>query len=356
MSTDLVPTNGPDAMVAVATGRVTQEVQAAMTIAKKCPRDETAAIERIRQACTRVRLAEQARYSYPRGGKKVEGPSVRLAEVMAQNWGNLDFGIVEVEQRQGESTMMAYCWDLETNTRQTKTFTVRHWRDTRGGGHALSDARDVYEITANMGARRMRACILGIIPGDVQDVAIEQCHKTLAGDSKEPVADRVRKMVAAFSEFSVNAEMIERKLGHKVDACDEYSLVDLRGIYQSLRDGMSKREDWFDVQTVEAVETHREQARQKYEAEQPPAENAAPEPPKEKRKPAKKSKDNDATDSAQLLDEYRQALEHCDTVTAIQKDVIDHANANKRMSSDDKVRIMTEAHKKIATIKAARPS
>ena len=88
--------------------RQAQEVQAAMIVAKKFPRDEYEATERIKRACQRTTLAEQAIYSYPRGGQNVTGPSIRLAEAMAQCWGNLDYGIIELDQKNNMSEMMAY--------------------------------------------------------------------------------------------------------------------------------------------------------------------------------------------------------------------------------------------------------
>lgn len=106
--------------------RQAQEVQAAMVVAKKFPRDEYASIEKIKRTCQRSTLAEQAIYSYPKGGQNVSGPSVRLAEALAQNWGNIDYGIIELDQKDGKSEMMAYAWDLETNTRVTKIFNVEH--------------------------------------------------------------------------------------------------------------------------------------------------------------------------------------------------------------------------------------
>jgi len=63
-------------------------------------------------------------YQYPRGGQRVTGPSIRLAEAIAQNFGNLSYGIQELEQRNGESVAKAFCWDLETNVRQEKVFTL----------------------------------------------------------------------------------------------------------------------------------------------------------------------------------------------------------------------------------------
>lgn len=234
---------GTDMVVA----RQAQEVQAAMVIAKKFPRDENQSVNRVLQACKRKSLAESSTYSYPRGGQQITGPSIRLAEVLAQAWGNIDFGIVELEQHDGYSEVMAYAWDLETNTRQTKVFTVAHERHTKKGAQALTDPRDIYETVANNGARRLRACILGIIPGDVVDMALEACEKTLTGNGAEPLVDRVRKMVGRFGEIGVTIEMIERRLGHKLAACIESEFSSLHKIYVSIIDGVSGRDQWFEV-------------------------------------------------------------------------------------------------------------
>src|SRR5690554_970112 len=126
--------------------RQMQEVKGMVFMAKQFPRDIDQSIQRILKACERKSLAEQAIYEYPRGGTKVSGPSIRLAEAIAQNWQNIDFGIVELEQQPGESSVMAYAWDLETNTRQTKIFTVPHVRATKKGNYRLTDPRDIYEM------------------------------------------------------------------------------------------------------------------------------------------------------------------------------------------------------------------
>ena len=237
----------------MAVNRQVQEVQGAIFMAKQFPRDEVEAFNRIVRACQRKSLAEQSMYEYPRGGQKVTGPSIRLAEALAQNWGNIDYGIIELEQRNGESQVMAYAWDLETNTRQTKIFSVPHVRGTKQGNKALTDPRDIYEMVANQGARRLRACILGVIPGDVIDSAIEQCELTLKSHNTEPLIDRVRKMVKTFEDnFSVTKEMIEKFLGCSSDAFSENDFIRLRKIYGSLKDGMSKREDYFEISKPKA--------------------------------------------------------------------------------------------------------
>lgn len=240
--------------LAVQQSRAVAEVQAQMAIAKRFPRDTNAAFSRIIRACQRRGLAEQAQYAYPRGNTTVTGPSVRLAEALAQNWGNLDFGIVELEQRQGESVVMAYCTDIETNVRQQKTFVVKHVRDTKSGPKKLTDGRDIYELTANQGARRLRACILGVIPGDIVEAAEKECEKTLAGKSAEPLQDRARKMLVVFAELGVTQEMIEKRLAHKLEAMIEAELIQLQKIFRSIKDGMTGRSDWFEFESQKQPE------------------------------------------------------------------------------------------------------
>ncbi|MEH7078476.1 hypothetical protein V7101_07575 [Bacillus velezensis] len=252
--------------------RQAQEVQAAMIIAKKFPRDVFAAFDRIKKACERRLLAENAVYEYPRGGTKVSGPSIRLAEALAQNWGNIDYGIMELEQKAGESSVMAYAWDLETNTRQTKIFTVKHERKAKGTVTKLNDARDIYEMVANQGARRLRSCILGVIPGDIVDAAVDMCQKTLINGHKEPLEDRLRNALSTFKkEFGITKEMIEEYIGSNVDAFTEQDFLKIGRIYTSLRDGMAKKEDYFNVKAIGATRSKAEEEfkKQKEQADKP---------------------------------------------------------------------------------------
>lgn len=223
------------------------EVQAAMIIAKRFPRDPVAAMDRIMNACTRPTLAEGALYSYSRGGSDVTGPSIRLAEAMAQAWGNMQFGVRELEQRNGESTVEAFAVDIETNTRQVKVFQVAHERHTKKGAYKLTDPRDIYELVANQGARRLRACILGVIPGDVTEAAVRQCEQTLTANA-DTSPEGLKKLVAAFEPLGVSKEHIERRIQSRIEAIRPAQVVQLKKVYASLRDGMSSPADWFDLE------------------------------------------------------------------------------------------------------------
>lgn len=225
--------------------RAIAEVQAAMVIARANPRDQIAAMDRILNACTRPTLANAAVYTYSRGGTDISGPSIRLAEAMAQSWGNMQFGIRELDQRGGESTVQAFAWDVETNTRREVTFQVPHVRHTRQGQRRLEDPRDIYELVANQGARRLRACILAVIPGDVTEAAVQQCETTMHATA-DTSPEAVRKIAAAFEQFGVTREQIEKRIQRRLDAIQPAQVVALKKVYASLRDGMSVAADWFE--------------------------------------------------------------------------------------------------------------
>ncbi|WP_193090519.1 hypothetical protein [Advenella sp. FME57] len=225
--------------------RAIAEVQAAMMIARMNPRDPIVAMDRILNACARPTLADAAVYTYSKGGSDVSGPSIRLAEAMAQAWGNIQFGIRELDQDGGESTVQAYAWDVETNTRREITFQVPHVRYTRKGSYDLKDPREVYELVANQGARRLRACILAVIPGDVTEAAVAQCEATMKSKA-DTSPEAMQKMVAAFAEFGVTKEQIEKRIQRRLDAIQPAQVVSLKKIYASLRDGMSTALDWFE--------------------------------------------------------------------------------------------------------------
>lgn len=234
------------AQVSVETSRAVSEVQAALVIAKRFPRDETAAFKRIMTSCKRLSLANQAIYNLPISGRNQSGPSIRLAEVLAQAWGNLKFGVNELSRVEGvSSSCVAYCWDQETNTNSEISFEVDHWIIAKGKKKPITDPAEIDRLIASRGARKLRQCILKVIPPDIVEEALNQCKSTIKNGDGSPLSDRIRKMVLAFDAFQVNQEMIEKKIGHPVDSIDGDEFLDLVAIYNALKDGQGKRSYFF---------------------------------------------------------------------------------------------------------------
>lgn len=243
-----LPSHVSAGTVAIEAERAIAEAQGKLVIAKRFPRDQAQAYARVMEACSRPGLAEEAMYAFPRGKETVTGPSIRLAEELARCWGNIDYGIRELSRKPGESEMEAYAWDLETNTVTSQKFTVKHVRDTRSGRFDLTDERDIYEIGANMGARRLRARLLAILPPDLVEAATKRCKATLAGNVEVPLADRIRSLVDAFAGLGVSMQLLERKLSKPTSEILPEELADLRAVYKSIKDGTAKAADFFSAQ------------------------------------------------------------------------------------------------------------
>jgi hypothetical protein len=246
--------------------RAVAEVQAALVIAKGSPRDEMLSRDRLLKACQRPALAGGAVYNFPRGGQSVSGPSIRLAEVAARCWGNMQYGFRELSRRNGESEAEAFAWDLETNTKAVRQFAVKHIRDTKSGPKHLKDERDIYEMIANQSQRRVRACILEIVPGDIIEDAVAECEKTLRASlpKDKDMAGVIKDMIAAFGAFGVKREAIEKRLGHRLspDATHPAEIMNLKKVYASIKDGFSKAEDWFDIKADREADSLNEKIQQ----------------------------------------------------------------------------------------------
>jgi hypothetical protein len=183
---------------------------------------------------------------------------------MARAWGNLSFGVQQISQNDYQSEMKAYCWDLENNVKREIRFIVEHVRFTRKDGKKpLIDPRDIYENNMNQAARRLRKCILDLIPGDFVDTAVTHCQKTLgsAGD----IQQRLNAMVEEYAKLGVTVDMIEGRLGHSLKAIMPAEFVQLRTIFGSIRDGVSGIEEWFEIphDPKKIIDTQKEDSKEK---------------------------------------------------------------------------------------------
>lgn len=227
--------------------RAIAQVQGALVVAQQRPRDTIRAAERMRDACQIQSLAEHAFFRFSRGGGQVSGETIHLATELARCWGNVDYGVSELRRDdfKGESEMLAYAWDLETNTRVTNTFIVPHKRDKKGGPEALTDMRDIYENNANNGARRLRECIFRVLPKSFREEAKAICAHTLQHGGGEPIEKRRESLLKAFAALGVKRKQIEMKIGRAADQLTALDIGTLRVIYGSIQRGEITAADEF---------------------------------------------------------------------------------------------------------------
>ena len=240
---------------AIEQSRAIAQVQGALVVAQQRPRDQAAAMQRMRDTCAMMALAERAFFKYPRGGGTVTGRTIHLATELARCWGNIDFGIAELrrDDRKGESEMLAVSWDLETNMRVSNTFQVPHKRDKRGGPEVLTDLRDIYENNANMGARRLRECIFKVLPPWLTEEAADICAKTLQDGGGVPLVTQITNCLAVFEAIGVTREQIERKIGGSANKMTAIDVGNLRVTYGSIKRNEITKEEEFEPAHAEDI-------------------------------------------------------------------------------------------------------
>lgn len=228
------------------------EIQSAITVAKRFPRNEDGAFQKLMKAADRTSFAEDAGYSFPRGGQTVEGPSVNLAREAARVWGNIRYGLEVIRDDEESRQIRGWAWDLESNVKVTAEDEFRKLIYRKKGGWIRPDERDLRELTNRRGAILIRGCVLQILPKDLIEDAMERCKATLRKSAaQDPEAAR-KKIILAFSEIRVTPEMLEQKLGHPLAQCSPAEIADLRTIYKSIADGNSTWAEYVEPKKPEA--------------------------------------------------------------------------------------------------------
>lgn len=220
------------------------EIQSAIVLAKKYPRDEDAAFTKLMKACGRTSFAEEAEYSFPRGNQTVRGASVNLAREAARVWGNVRYGLTILRDDAGSRQIQGWAWDLETNTKISSEDDFQKLIFRKGKGWVPPDERDLRELTNRRGAILVRNCILQVVPKDLIEDARAKCNETLrATAAKDPDGAR-KKILLAFSELNVTPEMLAAYLGHPLAQSSPAEIADLRAVYKSIADGNTTWADY----------------------------------------------------------------------------------------------------------------
>lgn len=275
---------------AVEQSRAIAQVQAAVVMARQFPRSQQRAITEMEEACGRIELAQRAFFKFPRGGQTVTGASVYLARELARIWGNLDYGLNEMRRDDvhGQSEMQAYAWDLETNSRSTRTFVIEHARDTKLGRKQLTELRDISDNNNNFGARAVREMIYAVLPQWFTDKAQAICRETQNNGGGVPLVERRARAVKGFGQARISVDELETYVGAGVDDWTHADVSDLENLYRSLAAKEITRDEAFPPKRVDADEL------------------TGPTPPASPAKPARKPKAQPPADEQPSFDEQAE--------------------------------------------------
>lgn len=181
--------------------------------------------------------AQSCGYALPRGGKPITGPSVHLAKIIAQQYGNLraEAKVVEITDKHVVSRGTA--WDLENN--YAVSFEVR--RSIVGkNGNRFSD--DMITVTGNAAnSIAYRNAIFGIVPKSITDKAYKAAQHLITGDlsDEEKLIKRRDGAIKHFIDtYGITEEEVIKLCGkHTVNQIQADEIALLLGFAQSLKDG-----------------------------------------------------------------------------------------------------------------------
>lgn len=160
------------------------------------PRNLQKVRERVDEWISDPEIAETMWYTLPRGKDSIVGPSVRLAEILYNAWGNIRVMSHVVETTATYATALGVAIDLETNTGVSSDATVAIY----GRG---PDAVKQAKMRAQAVARRNAT--FQVIPGVFQRQALEKAMRVAKG---QDLGVRRKRVLEWFGERGVSESMV----------------------------------------------------------------------------------------------------------------------------------------------------
>ena len=232
------------------------EIDTQIATAKQYPRNLARVLNNIETLATMdVETAASCFYVLRRQGKVIEGPSVRMAEIIASSWGNLRVQARIIGNDGKFITAQGVCHDLESN--YAASVDVKR-RITDKNGRTYSD--DMQVVTGNAAcAIAMRNAVMKVVPSALIKKVLTKAKKVSLGESMTLENSR-QNMMQYFAKVGVDEKHILDYLSvSKVDEIDIDMVVELRGLANAIKEGTTTvKETFFPKKTTPVEETKEE--------------------------------------------------------------------------------------------------
>lgn len=210
------------------------EIDVQISTAKAFPRSVKVSMDKALSIATiNEEVAISCNYAVSRAGGKIEGPSVRLAEIVCSTFGNIRAGARVVNNDGKKVTAQGFCHDLETNNMVTVEVS-RRITDSKGKRYS----EDMQILTGNAAAAiAYRNAVFKVIPAALIESINGQIREVAKGKAETLVARR-DKVVKWLEEKGVTKDRIAATLELKrIEDIDLDKLYTLQGIWASVKNG-----------------------------------------------------------------------------------------------------------------------
>lgn len=218
------------------------EIDIQISTAKMYPRNLANVLNNIETLATiDEETAGACFYMLRREGKLIEGPSVRLSEIIASSWGNLRVQGRIIGNDGKVITAQGVCHDLESNY-AVSTEVKR--RITNKQGKTYSD--DMQIVTGNAAcAIAKRNAIFSVVPMALVKKVIAKAKKVSIGEATSLEESR-KKMLDYYQKIGVDEQKLFEYLDvTKIDEIDIDMVVELRGLANAIKEGTTTVQQEF---------------------------------------------------------------------------------------------------------------
>lgn len=237
--------------------RAAKEVEARMLFARRFPREYMVYRRKILEACKRPAFADAGIYEVPRGGKQIEGLSIRFAEECARHYGNIDVSSMVVSESDEDRTIECSVVDLETNFPWRQSVVIAKTverKSVQRGDEVLrkrqnSKGEQVFIVRANaeqvfmeqnrLLSKTIRNLILNHIPSDIKEEARDIMESTLKSEVDNDIVGARKRIVDGFYRRGVTPGMLAEFLGKQIEDANSAELNTLNKIGKGIDQGES---------------------------------------------------------------------------------------------------------------------
>lgn len=218
------------------------ELDQQITTARAFPRSLKAFLtECMEMATLNEKVASECFYALPRSGKTIEGPSARLAEIVASAWGNCRAGARIVEEGPEFITAQGVFQDLQRNV--SITYEVRRRiTDSKNRRYGA----DMIGVTGNAACSiALRNAVFKGVPKAFWSDIYEAARRAAVGDIKT-LANKRADALAYLQKMGATPDMVLATLG--VNGAEDIGLDELatlKGLITAIKDGETTIEQAF---------------------------------------------------------------------------------------------------------------
>lgn len=231
------------------------QVESRYIVAMKRPRDWDNVRVALLKECARPGFAKVARYSLPRGNKKVEGPTIRFAEAALRCMTNVVPEASAIYDDAQKRIVRVSVTDLEGNVTYNKDVVIEKTVERsflKEGQEPLSvrvnsQGRKTYLVAATdddllnkenaLVSKALRTQALRLLPGDILEECMDQVQATVKNsDAKDPDAAK-KKIADGFARLNVTPAQLKDYLGHELAQCTPAEIAELRALWNALDEG-----------------------------------------------------------------------------------------------------------------------